>query len=96
MTTQINNSGRYVMYSVAVDSELDKNNEQIQRFKTEQVSKLLADSPYDLTRESGRIAAIQAMKSNLGKEIEIFSHEAFQQPAKDIAFSIISQTITRR
>lgn len=96
MATQISNSGRYVMYDVAIDSELNKNSEQIQRFKTEQVSKLLEDSPYDLTRECGRVAAIQATKTKLAEEIEIFSHEAFQQAAKDIAFSIISQTVAKR
>lgn len=67
--------------------------EDIQQFKAEQIRKLQEDCPYNLSSESGRLMAIKEIKSELSRKIEVFSHEAFQQAAQDIAFSIVSKTV---
>ena len=94
MTTQISNRGTYVMYEREVDSTLAKKNKEIQQFKAEKVNDLLKEeTPYNLKSESGRVKAIHDIRSELSDKIEIFSHEAFQQPAHDIAFSIVSKAV---
>jgi len=96
MAAQVNSTGRYVMYDLKVDSALEESKEAIQEFKAEQRQNLLLeDCPYNLSSESGRLLAMKEIKNELSEKIEIFSHEAFQQAAKDIAFSIVAKIVTQ-
>jgi len=87
------NRGRYVLYSVDVDTALKQKQEFIERFKAGKIQELMSESsPYNLKAKEGRHLAITTIEEELGK-IEGLAQECFQQTRHDIAFSIVADVV---
>jgi len=87
------NRGRYVLYSVDVDTALGREQSFIEKFKAEKIQELMSESsPYNLKVEQGRHLAITTIKEELNK-IGKLAQECFQQARHDIAFSIVAEAV---
>ena len=92
--SQINeNKGRYVLYSVDIDTALKREQSIIEKFKAEKIHELMSEnSPYNLKAKEGRHLAITTIEEELSK-IGGLAQECFQQARHDIAFSIVAEAV---